>query len=170
MELAPTGDKYQPKKRFKKFVNLPELMKIYKETADIQTQDMLDLPVPEAHIIPIESELTENQKLYLEELVMRSDAGQMWNSWSSQDNMLKITGEARKLAIDMRLLDSSYSLADNHKLLQVVDNVEKEFIVKGMGNKATQMIFQILAHLREKDNGFDVYSEIKALLVDRGIP
>jgi len=64
MELAPTGDKYQPKKRFKKFVNLPELMKIYKETADIQTQDMLDLPVPEAHIIPIESELTENQKLY----------------------------------------------------------------------------------------------------------
>lgn len=125
MELAPTGDKYQPKKRFKKFVNLPELMKIYKETADIQTQDMLDLPVPEAHIIPIESELTENQKLYLEELVMRSDAVKCGTVDPSQDNMLKITGEARKLAIDMRLLDSSYSLADNHKLLQVVDNVER---------------------------------------------
>ncbi|WQC90416.1 SNF2-related protein [Streptococcus suis] len=74
MELAPTGDKYQPKKRFKKFVNLPELMRIYKETADIQTSDMLDLPVPEAKIIAVESELTQAQKYYLEELVERSDA------------------------------------------------------------------------------------------------
>ena len=169
MELAPTGDKYQPKKRFKKFVNLPELMKIYKETADIQTQDMLDLPVPEAHIIPIESELTENQKLYLEELVMRSDAVKCGTVDPSQDNMLKITGEARKLAIDMRLLDSSYSLADNHKLLQVVDNVERIYR-EGMGNKATQMIFSDIGTPKKKDNGFDVYSEIKALLVDRGIP
>lgn len=169
MELAPTGDKYQPKKRFKKFVNLPELMKIYKETADIQTQDMLDLPVPEAHIIPIESELTENQKLYLEELVMRSDAVKCGTVDPSQDNMLKITGEARKLAIDMRLLDSSYSLADNHKLLQVVDNVERIYR-EGMENKATQMIFSDIGTPKKKDNGFDVYSEIKALLVDRGIP
>lgn len=169
MELAPTGDKYQPKKRFKKFVNLPELMKIYKETADIQTQDMLDLPVPEAHIIPIESELTENQKLYLEELVMRSDMVKCGTVDPSQDNMLKITGEARKLAIDMRLLDSSYSLADNHKLLQVVDNVERIYR-EGMGNKATQMIFSDIGTPKKKDDGFDVYSEIKALLVDRGIP
>lgn len=169
MELAPTGDKYQPKKRFKKFVNLPELMKIYKETADIQTQDMLDLPVPEAHIIPIESELTENQKLYLEELVMRSDAVKCGTVDPSQDNMLKITGEARKLAIDMRLLDSSYSLADNHKLLQVVDNVERIYR-EGMKNKATQMIFSDIGTPKKKDNGFDVYSEIKSLLVDRGIP
>ena len=169
MELAPTGDKYQPKKRFKKFVNLPELMKIYKETADIQTQDMLDLPVPEAHIIPIESELTENQKLYLEELVMRSDMIKCGTVDPSQDNMLKITGEARKLAIDMRLLDSSYSLADNHKLLQVVDNVERIYR-EGMENKATQMIFSDIGTPKKKDNGFDVYSEIKALLVDRGIP
>lgn len=169
MELAPTGDKYQPKKRFKKFVNLPELMKIYKETADIQTQDMLDLPVPEAHIIPIESELTENQKLYLEELVMRSDAVKCGTVDPSQDNMLKITGEARKLAIDMRLLDSSYSLADNHKLLQVVDNVERIYR-EGMEKKATQMIFSDIGTPKKKDNGFDVYSEIKALLVDRGIP
>lgn len=169
MELAPTGDKYQPKKRFKKFVNLPELMKIYKETADIQTQDMLDLPVPEAHIIPIESELTENQKLYLEELVMRSDMVKCGTVDPTQDNMLKITGEARKLAIDMRLLDSSYSLADNHKLLQVVDNVERIYR-EGMENKATQMIFSDIGTPKKKDNGFDVYSEIKALLVDRGIP
>lgn len=90
MELAPTGDKYQPKKRFKKFVNLPELMRIYKETADIQTSDMLDLPVPEAKIIAVESELTEAQKYYLEELVERSDAIKLGSVDPSRDNMLKI--------------------------------------------------------------------------------
>ncbi|CYU13117.1 TPA: DEAD/DEAH box helicase family protein [Streptococcus suis] len=90
MELAPTGDKYQPKKRFKKFVNLPELMRIYKETADIQTSDMLDLPVPEAKIIAVESELTQAQKYYLEELVERSDAIKSGCVDPSRDNMLKI--------------------------------------------------------------------------------
>ncbi|HFR3438675.1 TPA: SNF2-related protein [Streptococcus suis] len=90
MELAPTGDKYQPKKRFKKFVNLPELMRIYKETADIQTSDMLDLPVPEAKIIAVESELTQAQKYYLEELVKRSDAIKSGSVDPSRDNMLKI--------------------------------------------------------------------------------
>ncbi|HGD4396484.1 TPA: SNF2-related protein [Streptococcus agalactiae] len=90
MELAPTGDKYQPKKRFKKFVNLPELMRIYKETADIQTSDMLDLPVPEAKVIAVESELTEAQKYYLEELVDRSDAIKSGSVDPSRDNMLKI--------------------------------------------------------------------------------
>ncbi|HEM3849874.1 TPA: hypothetical protein U1U90_002208, partial [Streptococcus suis] len=89
MELAPTGDKYQPKKRFKKFVNLPELMRIYKETADIQTSDMLDLPVPEAKVIAVESELTEAQKYYLEELVDRSDAIKSGSVDPSVDNMLK---------------------------------------------------------------------------------
>ncbi len=90
MELAPTGDKYQPKKRFKKFVNLPELMRIYKETADIQTSDMLDLPVPEAKVIAVESDLTEAQKYYLEELVDRSDAIKSGSVDPSVDNMLKI--------------------------------------------------------------------------------
>lgn len=90
MELAPTGDKYQTKKRFKKFVNLPELMRIYKETADIQTSDMLDLPVPEAKIIAVESELTQAQKYYLEELVKRSDAIKSGSVDPSRDNMLKI--------------------------------------------------------------------------------
>ncbi|HGC9249487.1 TPA: SNF2-related protein, partial [Streptococcus agalactiae] len=89
MELAPTGDKYQPKKRFKKFVNLPELMRIYKETADIQTSDMLDLPVPEAKVIAVESELTEAQKYYLEKLVDRSDAIKSGSVDPSVDNMLK---------------------------------------------------------------------------------
>ncbi|HEM3549413.1 SNF2-related protein [Streptococcus suis] len=169
MELAPTGDKYQPKKRFKKFVNLPELMRIYKETADIQTSDMLDLPVPEAKIIAVESELTEAQKYYLEELVERSDAIKSGSVDPSRDNMLKITGEARKLAIDMRLIDPAYTLADNQKILQVVDNVERIYS-EGAENKATQMIFSDIGTPKSKEEGFDVYNELKALLVDRGIP
>nr|WP_239548791.1 SNF2-related protein [Streptococcus loxodontisalivarius] len=170
MKLAPTGDKYQPKKRFKKFVNLPELMRIYKETADIQTSDMLDLPVPVAHIIPVESELTENQKAYLNELVERSDKIKSGSVDPSEDNMLVITSEARKLAIDMRLLDPSYNLTDNNKLLQVVDNVERIYR-EGMMNKATQMIFSDIGTPKKGDQtGFDVYHELKELLVDRGIP
>lgn len=169
MELAPTGDKYQPKKRFKKFVNLPELMRIYKETADIQTSDMLDLPVPEAKIIAVESELTQAQKYYLEELVKRSDAIKSGSVDPSRDNMLKITGEARKLAIDMRLIDPAYTLADNQKILQVVDNVERIYR-EGAGDKATQMIFSDIGTPKSKEEGFDVYNELKDLLVDRGIP
>ncbi|HFU3847180.1 TPA: SNF2-related protein, partial [Streptococcus suis] len=169
MELAPTGDKYQPKKRFKKFVNLPELMRIYKETADIQTSDMLDLPVPEAKIIAVESELTQAQKYYLEELVERSDAIKSGSVDPSRDNMLKITGEARKLAIDMRLIDPAYSLSDNQKILQVVDNVERIYR-DGAEYKATQMIFSDIGTPKTMEEGFDVYNELKALLVDRGIP
>ncbi|WP_424554870.1 SNF2-related protein [Streptococcus agalactiae] len=169
MELAPTGDKYQPKKRFKKFVNLPELMRIYKETADIQTSDMLDLPVPEAKIIAVESELTQAQKYYLEELVERSDAIKSGSVDPSRDNMLKITGEARKLAIDMRLIDPAYSLSDNQKILQVVDNVERIYS-EGAEDKATQMIFSDIGTPKSKEEGFDVYNELKDLLVDRGIP
>ncbi|HHT7773889.1 TPA: DEAD/DEAH box helicase family protein [Streptococcus suis] len=169
MELAPTGDKYQPKKRFKKFVNLPELMRIYKETADIQTSDMLVLPVPEAKVIAVESELTEAQKYYLEELVDRSDAIKSGSVDPSRDNMLKITGEARKLAIDMRLIDPAYTLSDNQKILQVVDNVERIYR-EGNLEKATQMIFSDIGTPKSKEEGFDVYNELKDLLVDRGIP
>lgn len=169
MELAPTGDKYQPKKRFKKFVNLPELMRIYKETADIQTSDMLDLPVPEVKVIAVESELTEAQKYYLEELVDRSDAIKSGSVDPSVDNMLKIIGEARKLAIDMRLIDPAYTLSDNQKILQVVDNVERIYR-EGNLEKATQMIFSDIGTPKNKEEGFDVYNELKDLLVDRGIP
>lgn len=169
MELAPTGDKYQPKKRFKKFVNLPELMRIYKETADIQTSDMLDLPVPEAKVIAVESQLTEAQKYYLEELVDRSDAIKSGSVDPSVDNMLKITGEARKLAIDMRLIDPAFTLSDNQKILQVVDNVERIYR-EGEDDKATQMIFSDIGTPKNKEEGFDVYNELKDLLVDRGIP
>ncbi|VTS12903.1 DEAD/DEAH box helicase family protein [Streptococcus pseudoporcinus] len=166
MELSPTGDKYQPKKRFKKFVNLPELMRIYKETADIQTSDMLDLPVPEARIIPVESELTDSQRYYLEELVARSEDIKNGLVEPTVDNMLKITGEARKLAIDMRLIDPVYKLSDSQKLLQVVDNVERIY----REHTSTQMIFSDIGTPKKDGSTFDIYNELKDLLVDRGIP
>ncbi|MFA9492322.1 DEAD/DEAH box helicase family protein [Streptococcus sp. E17BB] len=171
MELSPTGDKYQPKKRFKKFTNLPELMKIYKETTDIQTSDMLNLPVPEARIIPVESELTESQRDYLANLVERSDAVKSGQVEPTEDNMLRITSEARKLAIDMRLLDDSYDLSDNNKLLQVVDNVERIYY-EGDESKVTQMIFSDIGTPKSKTNlgNFDVYNELRNLLIERGIP
>lgn len=169
MELSPTGDKYQPKKRFKKFVNLPELMRIYKETADIQTSDMLDLPVPEAKIIPVESELTDSQRYYLEELVARSEDIKNGLVEPTEDNMLKITGEARKLAIDMRLIDPAYKLSDSQKLLQVVDNVERIYR-DNMATESTQMIFSDIGTPKKDGTVFDIYNELKDLLVDRGIP
>lgn len=171
MELTPTGDRYQSKKRFKKFVNLPELMKIYKETTDIQTADMLNLPVPEVEVIPVESELTDSQKEYLTWLVNRSDAIKAGSVDPSEDNMLKITSEARKLAIDMRLLDTSYGLSDNNKLMQVVDNVERIYR-EGMDREVTQMIFSDIGTPKSKTNlsTFDVYHELKELLAERGIP
>ena len=144
-------------------------MRIYKETTDIQTSDMLDLPIPEAKVIAVESELTEAQKYYLEELVDRSDAIKSGNVDPSEDNMLKITGEARKLAIDMRLIDPAYTLSDNQKIMQVVDNVERIYR-EGNGDKATQMIFSDIGTPKSKEEGFDVYNELKNLLVDRGIP
>ncbi|HEL0595185.1 DEAD/DEAH box helicase family protein [Streptococcus equi] len=169
MELSPTGDKYQPKKRFKKFVNLPELMRIYKETADIQTSDMLDLPVPEARIIPVESELTDSQRYYLEELVARSEDIKNGLVEPTVDNMLKITGEARKLAIDMRLIDPAYKLSDSQKLLQVVDNVERIYR-DNMVTESTQMIFSDIGTPKKDGTVFDIYNELKNLLVERGIP
>lgn len=168
MELSPTGDKYQPKKRFKKFVNLPELMRIYKETADIQTSDMLDLPVPESRIIPVESELTDSQRYYLEELVARSEDIKNGLVEPTVDNMLKITGEARKLAIDMRLIAPAYKLSDSQKLLQVVDNVERIYR-ENMVTESTQMIFSDIGTPKKDGTVFDIYNELKNLLVERGI-
>ncbi|WP_368387086.1 helicase-related protein, partial [Streptococcus anginosus] len=122
-----------------------------------------------AKVIAVESELTEAQKYYLEELVDRSDAIKSGSVDPSEDNMLKITGEARKLAIDMRLIDPAYTLSDNQKILQVVDNVERIYR-EGEVDKATQMIFSDIGTPKSKEEGFDVYNELKDLLVDRGIP
>lgn len=168
LELNPTGDKYISRKRFSKFTNLPELMSIFKITSDVKMEEDLDLPVPEVEKIAIKSELTDAQKSYLEVLVQRSEDIKSGSVDPSEDNMLKITSEARKLAIDMRLLDNScYSLTDTNKLLQVVDRVEKIYH-KTTNNLGTQMIFSDLG--TPSAGRFTIYQELKDLLIERGIP
>lgn len=168
LELNPTGDKYISRKRFAKFMNLPELMAIYRQTADIQMTEDLNLPVPMVEKVAVESQLTENQKVYLDELVERSDQVKNGSVDPSEDNMLKITSEARKLALDMRLLDAElYVRADADKLMQVVERVDKIYHMEAK-HKGTQMIFSDLGTPNGK--GFSVYQELKDLLVERGIP
>lgn len=168
LELNPTGDKYISRKRFAKFMNLPELMAIYRQTADIQMTEDLNLPVPMVEKVAVESQLTDNQKVYLDELVERSDRVKNGSVDPSEDNMLKITSEARKLALDMRLLDAElYVGADADKLMQVVERVDKIYHMEAK-HKGTQMIFSDLGTPNGK--GFSVYQELKDLLVERGIP
>lgn len=168
LELNPTGDKYISRKRFAKFMNLPELMAIYRQTADIQMTEDLNLPVPMVEKVAVESQLTGNQKVYLDELVERSDRVKNGSVDPSEDNMLKITSEARKLALDMRLLDAElYVRADADKLMQVVERVDKIYHMEAK-HKGTQMIFSDLGTPNGK--GLSVYQELKDLLVERGIP
>lgn len=167
LEINTTGDKFIARKRFTKFTNLPELMKLYKRTTDIQMTEDLDLPVPDVERIAVKSEMTSTQTDKLGELVERTDNIKTGSVDPSVDNMLKITSEARKLATDMRLLDGSYTLADNNKIMQVVDNVFKIYQRETV-NRGTQMIFSDIG--TPSTDGFSIYSELKNLLVERGVP
>lgn len=168
LELNPTGDKYISRKRFAKFMNLPELMQIYKMTADVQMTEDLDLPVPKEERIAIKSELTDAQKKYLNLLVARSEAVKDGKIDPSEDNMLKITSEARKLALDMRLLNSDcYSIADNNKMMQVVDRVSNIYH-REEKNRGTQIIFSDLG-TPTAGSSFTIYQELKNLLIERGV-
>ena len=167
LEINTTGDKFISRKRFTKFTNLPELRNLYKRTTDIQMPEDLDLPVPDVERIAVKSEMTYTQTDKLEELVERTDKIKTGSVDPSIDNMLKITSEARKLATDMRLLDASYTLADNNKIMQVVDNVFKIYQRETI-NRGTQMIFSDIG--TPSTDGFSIYSELKNLLVERGVP
>lgn len=167
LEINTTGDKFISRKRFTKFTNLPELMNLYKRTTDIQMTEDLDLPVPDVERIAVKSEMTYTQTDKLGELVERTDKIKTGSVDPSIDNMLKITSEARKLATDMRLLDTSYTLADNNKIMQVVDNVFKIYQRETI-NRGTQMIFSDIG--TPSTDGFSIYSELKNLLVERGVP
>lgn len=170
LEVSPTGDKYISRLRFKNFINLPELMQIYKATTDIQLSEMLDLPLPNVRRYALKTELTDNQKAYLDELVERTDRIKSGSVDPSKDNMLKITSEARKLALDMRLLDdTAFDINDGHKIMQVIDKVE-EIYHKETQYKGTQMIFSDLGTPTDPNKPFTVYKAIKELLVERGIP
>ena len=168
IELAPEGSGYRAKTRFAKFYNLPELMAMFKETADIQTADMLNLPVPKAnrHIVTLKP--SEHQKKMVEALSERAEKVRNKMVNSSEDNMLLITNDGRKLALDQRLLDDMLPDSDTGKTAACTDNVYKIY-QDTMADKSTQMIFCDLS-TPHNDGKFNVYDDMRKKLIEKGIP
>ena len=168
VELAPEGTGYRAKTRFAKFFNLPELMAVFKEAADIQTSDMLKLPVPEAIYTDVVSEPSEEQVAMVEALGKRAEIVRNGGVDSSVDNMLKITNDGRKLALDQRLQNPLLPDNPDSKTNNCVNNVFSiwEETVK---DKAAQLVFCDLS-TPKGDGEYNVYDDLRNKLVDKGIP
>ena len=168
IELSPEGTGYRAKTRFAKFYNLPELMSVFKNVADIQTADMLKLPVPEAHYHNIALKPSEYQKEIVASLAERAEKVRNREVDSSVDNMLMITNDGRKLALDQRLINPMLPSAPNSKAAKCAENVF-EIWQRTADKRSTQMIFCDLS--TPKDDGtFSVYDDIRAKLLELGIP
>lgn len=171
LEPKPDGNGFRSKKRFSKFVNLPELINFYKEFADIKTIDMLDLKVPEiagGEPTVIITEPDEYQKAGVKELAARSEAIHNGNVEPNVDNMLKITGEARLLGLDARTKFPDAPDSENNKISAVVNNVV-DYYNKTMEQKGVQAIFCDIA-VNDNDGKFSAYKAIKNKLIEKGIP
>ena len=168
IELSPEGTGYRAKTRFAKFYNLPELMSVFKNVADIQTADMLKLPVPEAHYHNIALKPSEYQKEIVASLAERAEKVRNREVDSSVDNMLLITNDGRKLALDQRLVNPMLPSDPNSKAAKCAENVF-EIWRRTADQRSTQMIFCDLS--TPKDDGtFSVYNDIRAKLLELGIP
>lgn len=189
IELAPEGTGYRAKTRFAKFYNLPELMSMFKEIADIQTAETLNLPVPKANFYNVAVKPSDIQKEMVEGLGKRADAIRKKQVDSKTDNMLKITNEGRKLALDQRLLNEILPDFENSKVNICANNIY-DIWEKNKENKATQLVFCDLStpktlgtddnpyEMEEKDGKWqlkdrvftDVYTDLKRKLIAKGIP
>ena len=168
IELSPEGTGYRAKTRFAKFYNLPELMSVFKNVADIQTADMLKLPVPEARYHNIALKPSEYQKEIVASLAERAEKVRNRMVDSTEDNMLLITNDGRKLALDQRLVNPMLPSDPNSKAAKCAENVF-EIWQRTAGQRSTQMIFCDLS--TPKDDGtFSVYDDIHAKLLELGIP
>lgn len=168
VELAPEGTKYQSKSRFNKFYNLPELMNLFKEIADIKLAEDLNLPVPEREDHNIVCEPTAFQKEYVESLSERADRVRNGGVDPQEDNMLKITNDGRLCALDQRIIDPSLPDEDGSKVNTLVENVYNIY-EETKAKKLTQMIF-CDSSTPKGDGNFNIYDDVKAKLVARGIP
>ena len=168
IELSPEGTGYRAKTRFAKFYNLPELMSVFKNVADIQTADMLKLPVPEAHYHNIALKPSEYQKEIVASLAERAEKVRNREVDSSVDNMLLITNDGRKLALDQRLVNPMLPSAPNSKAAKCAENVF-EIWQRTADKRSTQMIFCDLSTPKD-DGAFSVYDDIRAKLLELGIP
>ena len=168
IELSPEGTGYRAKTRFAKFYNLPELMSVFKNVADIQTADMLKLPVPEAHYHNIALKPSEYQKDMVASLAERAEKVRNREVDSSVDNMLLITNDGRKLALDQRLINPMLPSDQGSKAAKCAENVF-EIWQRTADQRSTQMIFCDLS-TPKGDGSFSVYDDIRAKLLELGVP
>lgn len=168
IELSPEGTGYRAKTRFAKFFNLPELMALFKEVADIQTSEMLNLPVPKANYHNVVIEPSEIQKELVKDLSERAEKIRNRMVDSSVDNMLKITNDGRKLALDQRLTNDMLEDFVHSKVATCADNIYSIWD-KTSEDKSAQLVFCDLS-TPHNDGKFNVYDDLKTKLIDRGIP
>ena len=168
IELAPEGTGYRAKTRFAKFFNLPELIALFKESADIQTPDMLKLPVPEAEYENVVLKPSEYQQDMVASLAERAEAVRDRRVQPYEDNMLKITNDGRKLALDQRLINDMLPDDDNSKASTCVDKAF-EIWEQTKEQKSTQLIFCDLS-TPKGDGTFNVYEDIRNKLIEKGVP
>ena len=168
VELTPEGTGYRAKTRFAKFYNLPELMAMFKEIADIKTADMLNLPVPEAKYHNIAVKPSEMQKEMVASLAERAEQVRGGGVDSSIDNMLKITNDGRKLALDQRMLNDMLPDFEGSKINACVDNIYRIW-KENADKKSAQLVFCDLS-TPKNDGTFSVYNDIRKKQIERGIP
>ena len=168
IELAPEGTGYRARTRFAKFFNLPELMNMFKEVADIKTSDQLNLPVPEAKFETVVVQPSEHQQDMVAELSERAAAVHAGIVDPSEDNMLKITSDGRKLGLDQRLMNPLLPDDPDSKLNACVGNVLRIW-QDGQADKLTQLVFCDLS-TPKNDGTFNVYDDIKMKLIANGVP
>lgn len=168
VELTPEGTGYRAKTRFAKFYNLPELMAMFKEVADIKTADMLELPVPEAHFHNVAVKPSEMQKEMVASLAERAEKVRGGGVDSSLDNMLKITNDGRKLALDQRMLNDMLPDFEGSKINACVDNIYRIW-EETADKKSAQLVFCDLS-TPKNDGTFSVYNDIRKKLIERGVP
>ncbi len=168
IELAPEGTGYRAKTRFARFYNLPELMSMFKEVADIQTADMLQLPVPKAHFHNVAVPPSEFQKNMVAELSQRAEKVRAKQVEPHEDNMLKITNDGRKLALDQRLANPILPDDESSKVSACASNVYQHWL-DGSKERLTQLVFCDLS-TPKADGTFNVYDELKRKLIEKGVP
>lgn len=168
IELAPEGSGYRAKTRFSRFYNLPELMSMFKEVADIQTADMLNLPVPKANFHNVVLKPSEQQKEMVKALSERAERVRNKMVDSSVDNMLLITNDGRKLALDQRLMSPMLGDSETSKAIACADTVY-DIWQKHSDTASTQLVFCDLS-TPHNDGSFNVYDDIRTKLIAKGIP
>ena len=168
VELAPEGTGYRTKTRFSRFYNLPELMNMFKEVADIKTSDMLNLPVPEARYHNVSVKPSEFQKKIVEDLSLRADRVRNGMVDASQDNMLKITNDGRKLAMDQRLISENLPDHEGSKVNACISNICRIW-EESREKKSAQLVFCDIS-TPKNDGSFNVYDDIRTKLIAKGIP